>query len=36
MVYLVNLGFWIDGLCLVLLIGNVCGDSLTIKLGFLL
>lgn len=35
-VYLVNLGFWINGVCIVLLEGDVCGGFLTIKLVFLL
>ena len=33
-VYLVNLGFWINGICIVLLEGDVCGGSLTIRFQF--
>lgn len=35
-VFLVNLGIWINGICIVLLEGDVCGGSLTIKFVFLL
>lgn len=33
-VFLVNLGIWINGICIVLLEGDVCGGSLTIKFVF--